>query len=50
MVDVGTKSTGIFTIPLQKMAHLARVFVYILKSYVHCIISGKNKVSDQQGE
>lgn len=43
MVDVGTESTGIFTILLQKMAHLARIFVYILKSHFHCVISGKDK-------
>lgn len=41
VADVGKESTGIVTIPLQKMAHLAKILVYISKSHFHCVTSGE---------
>lgn len=46
---LGRNLQGIFTILLQKMAHLARVFVYILKSYFHCVTSGEDKTVRSTG-
>lgn len=49
MVDVGTESTGIFVIQLQKMAHLAKVFVF--KNHISIVsYLVRTSLSDEQGE